>query len=396
MIFSTEEQLLIAVARLRPDAERIGACIRAGVDWSEVVVKSKAFGLQPLIYQHLSDQRIRKDVPEAVFSIFERQYRIQTMTNLRILGQFEEIQHALHRMNIPLIPLKGVYLAKRIYTDFASRPMADIDVLYRREDREVIEKVMAELGYGVYTIKYRCKIHEEIVQRGHLPPFEKPNRVGVEFHDHIYPGGVYNKAWMDNVWDAARWADENGGGIYYLSPDDLLFHLCLHLRQHLAAEPEVLRLYWFCDIHEVVCRYGSRIDWGRLRDRLRSQRLERPLFTILNTMKTIWDTPVPEDFLSDFETGMEKLYIIEALKDKKVLLRYILSNVRLLRRIGSIKSNIIFISRIFFPREDFMRHRYNLDKEVKLWRYYLIHPFAVLGKFMNGVCGRFGKIVGTK
>ena len=48
---------------------------------------------------------------------------------------------------VPLCPVKGVILARRLYSDVAQRPLSDVDLLIRRKDRQVIRREIERLRW---------------------------------------------------------------------------------------------------------------------------------------------------------------------------------------------------------------------------------------------------------
>lgn len=89
---------------------------------------------------------------------------------------------ALERAGIESLPLKGVFLARRLYGDPGMRESSDIDLLVDRERLDEAAAVLGELGYereaGATGVVRRPDLHHRMTNpRAGLPPVELHWRV---------------------------------------------------------------------------------------------------------------------------------------------------------------------------------------------------------------------------
>jgi hypothetical protein len=77
--------------------------------------------------------------------------------------QLKEILQALHNAEVPVIPLKGAWLAEKIYDEGAQRPMCDFDLLVPLEKLDQARAVFEALGYttpeAYKSLKHDKDIH---------------------------------------------------------------------------------------------------------------------------------------------------------------------------------------------------------------------------------------------
>jgi len=81
---------------------------------------------------------------------------------------------------------------------------------------------------------------------------------------------------IDRIWRDATSMITDEQKILVPNPEDMLFHLCLHLEGHYYAE-----LILFCDIAELLRFYRDRLDWSRFTEMTHRYTTESAVYTIL-------------------------------------------------------------------------------------------------------------------
>jgi hypothetical protein len=124
-----------------------------------------------------------------------------------------------HHRGIPVISLKGPWLAERLYGDAALRPYADLDLLVRPIDVAPAEALLRELGF---------------VPTGRRDDYERPwcrNGVLVELHHNVENPLAFDLE-IESAWSRAQVAQFHGVSARLLAPSDELLFLCLHGARH--------------------------------------------------------------------------------------------------------------------------------------------------------------------
>lgn len=380
---SPEEYLTVLAARIdldSDDAVRMERVLRQGLDWPTVKKYSHQLGVQPLLYKHLSQEKYAHYVPDEVMRFLKDRHRRESIKNLRIYGQINQILDSTNQANIPVILLKGAFMAKWIYGDIGLRPMSDIDILCREEDKQIVQNRLVELGYKQETI-YKSPLHEKLSapESMHLPPFYKPNAVRIEVHLNIFPKISHNSKDMKRVWEAAIPSELNGLQVHYLSPEYQLFYLCIHLYNHIMSGG--IALYWLCDIHELIRHYKDKINWKQFSSIADSLGVGAQISSILDLIRTNWNTFIPKKLLYYPDTGINKLCLKTLIRNqftnKTRKINFLSSYSGKLKTVTEIEgwgSLFYFIWRTIFPARAYLIYKYNPGSSFMAYLYYIIRP----------------------
>ena len=395
---TAEEHLIVLASRIDLESEdrtRMEDILKQDLNWPLIKRCSSHLGVSCLLYKHLSYEKYARYVPDEAMRFLKNRYRLESMKNLRLYGRITRILDSMNQANIPIILLKGAFVAKWIYGDIGLRPMSDIDILCREEDVRMVKNKLIELGYAYKKEAFfRTPFHEKVLaaQSKHLPPFTEPKAARVEVHINIFQEHSHNPKDMERLWEAAIPSRLNGRRFYYLSPEYQLLYLSHHLYGHIVSTG--IALYWFCDIHEVIKRYKDKIDWGLLwamGDSLGAGAQARALF---NPLITYWNTSIPEKALNHSGAGTNQLRL------KTITLKHFLDGDRK-RKMGTLKNDVTIIKTLakikgaanrfkflwgyIFPTRAFLIHRYRLKNSSMAYLYHLIHPFKICTRFFVSV-----------
>lgn len=260
-------------------------------DWSGVVDSAEWYGLAPLLFKRLKQGGARDLVPADIWERLLLAYFAGSDRNSRLYRALRPVLGGLQDAGIPVIVLKGVFLAGVVYGDVAVRPMCDADLMVPRAQAARAQAVMLDMG-GVpeYSedIESRCK------RDAHLP--------GVVFHDlavEIHwtiasPTGPV-KIDVDGLWNRAQPACVAGVRVLALSPEDLLLHLCLHSSYREGMKAGLRPL---CDISETILRFRDEVDWARLAARAIEWGAARYAGLTLSLARSMLGAQVPGDVLA--------------------------------------------------------------------------------------------------
>jgi Uncharacterised nucleotidyltransferase len=277
-------------------------------EWDQVIRESLRQGVLPLLYQRLGNASIRSLVPNRVIQTLRELAVHSSVKSLRVRRELGETLRALRAEGIPVIVLKGGYLASIVYGDHAARPMRDLDLLVMRRDLERAEAALLELGYSRHPNK-----EGDYSECEHLQPLIGRHGVPIEIHwtiasptepIHIDVNGLWERA------QAARIADVD---VNALAPEDLLLHLCVHTS--LTHQLELgLRACW--DILEVARHFGEAIDWEHVRQRASEWRVEKYVYMTLRLAAELLGASIPDRVLTTLEpTGFKAELITMARRE---------------------------------------------------------------------------------
>ena len=120
-------------------------------EWDELIALAIRMRVRLFFYQNLKKRGLEEIIPEEIAKSLKEFFTHNTIRNLRYLGELNKIVNAFAEKNIPVIALKGIYLADVIYENIGLREMNDIDLLVPKEELAEAVDAMINLGYKTKT-----------------------------------------------------------------------------------------------------------------------------------------------------------------------------------------------------------------------------------------------------
>jgi len=199
------------------------------------------------------------------------------------------VLQCLRSPGIPVIVLKGAYLAEAVYRDVALRPMCDVDLMVPRADLARAEAVLLDVG-GVH--RQFEGIESSNKWSSHLPKIVVRD-LAVEIHWTIVSPVGPVRADIGGLWEMARPALTAGVEVLSLSPEDLLLHLCLHF----CYRDGCTGLRSLCDIAETIHHFRGEMDWPQVVDRAREWGATRHVGLALHLAGSMLGAEVHDDVI---------------------------------------------------------------------------------------------------
>ncbi len=207
-----------AVNEIQPDRKRIGTMdIDAVLHEADrhMLGAAAAFALESAGFH---DARTSFVIASAMrkAAVFDRERKI-------ILDKLEEA-------GVWYLPLKGIVI-KDLYPKFGMREMCDNDILYDKERRADVKKIM--LGLGFSEGEEGSGIHDMYVK----PPF-----LNFEMHWALFTRSLDPAVadYYENV-ESCLIKDNNGGYGRHFSPEDLYIFVIVHAYKHYSLAGTGLR-----------------------------------------------------------------------------------------------------------------------------------------------------------
>jgi hypothetical protein len=322
--------------------------------WEEIVSLALNHGVAPLLHRSLQASGGLAALPEHLRTQLEVERRTTAFANLRNCAAFREIARELGKRNIPLMALKGLHLAERVYRDISLRPMGDVDILVPR----------AELGNAVATLQRMEYGPEEDMSGAAEAMLELGHAVGlahrrlgtlIEPHWSIGEPGYGYAPPMQEIWRTAvpgRLADAD---VRLMSPEFVLLHVCAHLA---CNHTFLLGLRGLCDIAEIV-RTCPALDWPLVIDQGRRHGWARGIAAALRLARDHLGAAVPGEVLAAIGAdALEQAMLSEAIE-------HLLSSHEIPSDIGTAPNFLAFVEqrgvrkklalfgrRVFMPRAE--------------------------------------------
>jgi len=216
---------------------------------------------------------------------YEPLHRRASERNRELLRAASDAARALDGAGVPALALKGLVLLLRYYEDPALRPMSDVDLLVRPQDRDGALGALARAGFVGRPVAPRL--------RPYLTAFEavRPaDHVEVDLHQYLIEYGA-PPAEERGLWERARPIDLGGGvRLPGVSAEDLLLHVCvasLKFGRHRNSR-------WVVDAAAILRREAGALDWDLLVRAGIRRGAARPLGECLGYLSDAHGLPVPE------------------------------------------------------------------------------------------------------
>jgi hypothetical protein len=261
-----------------------------------------------LLFKRLKQSDAWACVPADVWERVRRAYIASAVKNMLLYRELRTVLRCLRDSGIPVIVLKGAFLAEAVYGDVALRPMGDVDLMVPRAELPRAHAVLLDMGRGhplFEDIESCCK------RRAHLPPVVIRD-LTVEIHWTIASPTGPVRTDTAGLWHRARPATIAGVEVLALSPEDLLLHLCLHVCCQHRLDAGLRSLY---DIAETIHRFRNSLDWARVAERAREWGAARYVGLTLRLAGSMLGTAVPADVFERLVPGGIDQRILEAARE---------------------------------------------------------------------------------
>jgi len=304
--------------------------------------------------------------------------------NLFLNQEFFKILDTFSQEHIPLIPLKGIALIQKIFSDIGSRYIGDIDLLVKPGDVLSSAKLLNELGY--FNQSCYC-FNPEKPYSAYLNsmPFSKPAKIPsfVHLHWHLLnatlPLSMY-KIPMDEVWQSAEPERHQDKEMLMLAPDHLVVYLSIHAFKH-----SFNKISLFYDIEKAIEFYRDRLDWKAISNIAADWGATLPLYYSLYLTSKILKADIPEHILSTIKPkkiSKAGHRVASSISPDQLGTHKLVYPLYLDMLEGSL-SKIRFISLSLFPPPEQLRQIYSVNSKYLLFWYYLKRLGKGLVRFLR-------------
>ncbi len=189
------------------------------------------------------------------------------------LGGFAEIRQALGQESVPVLLLKGVYFAERLYGGSRWRPQYDIDILIRPAHRLRARRVLDRAGFA----RTAYDLHAETFTRA---------RLKVDVHGWLRRAPAYHVD-EDHLWESARRIDVGGLDADTLSDEFTLVLLVLAAFEDVGQG--MSRLKQLLDCYLLLRQMDESTDWDRFFERRAGENIDRVALTVMGLTIALFD-----------------------------------------------------------------------------------------------------------
>lgn len=231
--------------------------LSAPVDWTEIFRLAGEHNVSALIFDTASE------LPEFLacpaYSSYMAEAMEQVVYQARQTDAFLELYRAFSENGLYPIVMKGI-VCRQLYGEYCDhRPSGDEDILIRKEDFELAERILKEQGYfhehSQITLKELEELQEvtflnaetQLVIELHINPFGHENHLRRRMNDLFR-----------NVFENYREIEVNGTVLHTMNHTDHFLFLILHVFRHWTASGFGIRQA--LDILLYEKQFGEEID----------------------------------------------------------------------------------------------------------------------------------------
>ena len=383
-VFSTEEQVLLACARIELSAsqrEVVGELLRRGVDWDTVWRSCQWHRLSGILFRHLRASEFRGRVPAETLNAYRSVYMINSARHLRDVTELTRVLGVLRDESIPVILLKGAALVRTLYREPGVRPMGDLDLLVPRSRLNDAQAAVQRGGY----VPVDDGRDEHWAMHQHLPRLiGGAHPVAIEVHGHVVRLDSPLAFDIEEFWQRAQPLAADGAPCSVLAPEDQLIHLALNFfrdrRYHSRGA-----LGQLCDLSETIRQYP--IDWRAVVDRGARYRIGGPFACSLQLARSLMDAPIPDGVVQSLAPRMAARDVDAFARMRVVTTRSWVATelVRPEDEYGGVSLARGILRRIV-PTREYMRERYGTAGLDSYWRR-LGYAAQVFAQFLQKPAG---------
>jgi hypothetical protein len=245
------------------------------------------------IFMRLAEAGNLARVPSDIVARMGQRWAVVTTNTRRLETVLQRLLARFAETGTPVVVLKGMALARRLYPELALRPISDIDLLVRPEDLAQWEPALRAEGFAPELSK--SEPLSKHVLRFREMQFRNARNQMIEAHLAVSRYPAYRQAFAPRaIWANACPLPDAPGRALALAPDDELAFLCLHY----AVQHRIGRLIWLTDVAELARRIPDQQAWDALVSRLAGRGVVAPVAVTLAHAHALLDAPIPASTLA--------------------------------------------------------------------------------------------------
>ncbi len=258
-------------------------------DWEHLVRIAAGEKVLPTLYGRMRELGVASQLPADISEFFCALEELSFERNQAILAELAAVGTLLNSIGIEPVLLKGsAYLLSGVYSDIASRLLADIDLLVPSAALLSVVDVLRRSGYEEdYRDPFPSLSH-------HHPMLRRSNGPGLELHHTLGLGVCPAILSATEMLSNSQPHEFRGARFRLPSPAHLVTHQIMHSQVHHHYSeriwPSLRTMY---DLSLTASHFGDAINWSSVQDRFRQNR-RSAIFTLhLSIIRDVLGTDVP-------------------------------------------------------------------------------------------------------
>jgi len=237
-------------------------------------------------------------MPPAVRADLKRQMQVDVQGNLSLTKELLRVKALFDEERIAMIPYKGPVLATSVYRDLAARPYTDLDILTHANDILPAVELLTSKGYQIVRPKSLTQARkslqalwlQQLVKHSpwayQIVLWHPDLETMVEIHWRVMSKYIFSSN-AEQLWEDLQPISLAGSSVHTLSPENLIWFLCVHASKH-----QWERLRWLCDIAELIRAYPH-LNWNKVIEQAVDLKIQRRLYIGLLLANRLLEASLP-------------------------------------------------------------------------------------------------------
>ncbi len=279
-------------------ASNLRRIARRRPDWATLLRHAQGLGVAPFLYWNLKHGSVAGEVPSETINSLRNSYFWSAARNRDLQLRLADVLISFNRLGIAVIVLKGAALAFTIYPNPGLRPMADLDLLIRKDDIACALEILQELGYAPSKISNPAVWYEEHQHQHCTPYVSNDGQTTIELHHDLLPANKYVHVPIEQLWRHARPIAIDSAQSLGLSLEDLLLHLCLHVSFN---DGFLGWLRYACDVSVILDKFEQELNWHQFVENARAYGVARYAYYALWMAEQTVTDRIPTVVMTDLK-----------------------------------------------------------------------------------------------
>lgn len=370
------------------DVEALAPSSMNAQAWEQIITDATQQGLVPILYRWLTTSNSSHKFSPLILDEIKQRVVSLAARNMVLAQELASILRACEARGVACAPLRGLALAELLYGD-TTRPMGDLDLLVRKDELDRVADTLMRLGF------------EEV---DHRPGFARSFSYTLEFFKDRHGCVIVEPHWtiayppfvdrvdMELVWKRCERGRVVGVDTWLLAPEDLLLHLCFHLIHGGKCAP----LLWFYELDRLLRQEQATLDWPLVVVLARETGLALFLAEVLGKVKSLFDSPVPDEILSQLHAPLmpHLARVVRRSVESRITLLLVRGShvdgreeFALLFSIKGLRAKFRYAFALLFPSPEFMLYRYRVSTRKQLGLCYITRLVHLSWEGLKWVAG---------
>lgn len=306
------------------------------INWQRLLKRAKICALDSAFSNTVLSLPEKYFPDDEIVKILKENINAEILIDSNHSYEIEKVLSAFDKYKIKNVPLKGYFLKKE-YPRSDYRSISDYDILFDRNQIDLVKKAFSEIGYEF--------LHNDCYQYH----FQKKPYMYIEMHATLVDKSNEYYPYLVNIIDSAV-KRESYNFSYNLSLEDHYLYMIVHSYKHLLAGGISVRM--LLDIYVYNRNHKNDFDFDYLNEKLRLFKLE----TFEKRIREIafnWFSPDKQKITFD---DLEVFIVLSALHGRLDAGIMIDSHkmIKSAEKEGKRKSKLSYFLKCVFPNRAFM------------------------------------------